>query len=569
MSLSIAQIEKHQIALSKLIDAWLEENPNNPSVDLASDIELSTPERGDPVSPKQIVTVALRTRPFLENETSDGKQPLSGIHARGTKMIVHVPASKWSGPTIQHKSFEGDFSFGPESTSDHVYQSLVVKPETYTISSLEEIISRDIFPAAKAYAESHFPNSSEPAEEVYAFGVSLYELLGNKVSDLLDRDAAGNGANVEVAEDKFGGIRVSAKVVPVTNSQELASMIASAAGHRRTSATLKNETSSRSHCVLTITITNTLVPSAEPGRLVLVDLAGSERAADRSAHTKDRMDENTLTYVSPFRVTTTPQTNGSVPSPSAWTNDEFRAWVGKTSTKIDPAKLAPFESGKQMCELEEAVFIQRCLGSQKDGLVGTNDALTEKGAKAFYDKLWGLIFAAKESIRRKTKLKHNPPSVWSNFQVRDFVEKELWSIDIEKFCPSLGANPRRGRDFVQDMGEAEFILLATSAAKEGQTVTVEDAKDLHTKMWKLENDTRNAERNATLAQRQDENAGMVIDDELLGTLLDHPAVYGTGPEAVARKKEAIRVIRSAREAKLQREKKRLEQQNREQAESDN
>jgi kinesin family protein 2/24 len=43
--------------------------------------------------------------------------------------------------------------------------------------------------------------------------------------------------------------------------------------------------------VLTITVSNTLVPSAEPGRLVLVDLAGSERAADRSAHTKDRMDE--------------------------------------------------------------------------------------------------------------------------------------------------------------------------------------------------------------------------------------------------------------------------------------
>lgn len=46
-----------------------------------------------------------------------------------------------------------------------------------------------------------------------------------------------------------------------------------------------------SHCVLTITVSNTLVPSAEPGRLVLVDLAGSERAVDRSVHTKDRMDE--------------------------------------------------------------------------------------------------------------------------------------------------------------------------------------------------------------------------------------------------------------------------------------
>lgn len=46
--------------------------------------------------------------------------------------------------------------------------------------------------------------------------------------------------------------------------------------------------------MLTITVANTLVPSAEPGRLVLVDLAGSERAVDRSVHTKDRMDEASI-----------------------------------------------------------------------------------------------------------------------------------------------------------------------------------------------------------------------------------------------------------------------------------
>lgn len=77
-------------------------------------------------------------------------------------------------------------------------------------------------------------------------------------------------------------------------------------------------------------------------------------------------------------------------SPAAWSNEDFRTWVGKTSSKIDPAKFAPFESGKQMCELEEDVFIQRCLASQKDGM---NKPLTESGAKVFYDKLWGLIGA--------------------------------------------------------------------------------------------------------------------------------------------------------------------------------
>ncbi|KAG8682105.1 hypothetical protein FRC09_017011 [Ceratobasidium sp. 395] len=278
----------------------------------------------------------------------------------------------------------------------------------------------------------------------------------------------------------------------------------------------------------------------------------------------------------------TSQTNDLVPSPSAWTNDEFRDWVGKTSTKINPTKLAPFESGKQMCELDETVFIQRCLDSQKDGLVGTDKALTAKGAKAFYDKLWGLIFAAKQSTRPEIQLEYNPPSVWSNFQVRDYVEKELSAIDIEKFCPSVGANPRRGRDFVWDMGEAEFIILATSSAKEGETVSVEEAKALHTKMWKLENDTWNAERKTILTQRQDENAGTGMDDifEFLDARLDDPSIYGKGeittlslsemdnsPEGIARREEHLRrneETRAERELQLQREREILEQWKREQ-----
>lgn len=32
--------------------------------------------------------------------------------------------------------------------------------------------------------------------------MSLYELLGNKATDLLDRDEGGNGKPVDVAEDK-------------------------------------------------------------------------------------------------------------------------------------------------------------------------------------------------------------------------------------------------------------------------------------------------------------------------------------------------------------------------------
>ncbi|CAE6501034.1 unnamed protein product [Rhizoctonia solani] len=696
MSLSATAIDKNHLILSKFIASWLEDNP---PLDPAPILTSGAENKSD--GTKQVVTVALRTRPFLENEaTANSKEFLPGVHARGQKMFVHVPSSKWTGPTIQHKHFDGDFSFGPESSSEHVYELLVMKPglldtvlgggigcilaygqtgsgKTYTISSLEEILSRNIFAAAESYASSHFSNSQKSPRDVFTIGISLYELLGNKATDLLDRNGDGDGVTVDIAEDKLGDIRVSAKVIPVMGPERLAEIVATAASHRRTSATLKNETSSRSHCILNIIVSNTLVPSAEPGRLMMVDLAGSERAADRSAHTKDRMEEarlintslmslkdcvrgralveverlkkdgrkvgfqhipyrsskltlalkpvfdveatrhcktvviahvsphladtphsnNTLTYVSPFRVTTLSESASSESSPAAWSNEDFRAWVGKASSKIDPVKLAPFESGKQMCELEEQLFIQRCLESQKDGLAGSIKALTEKGAKAFYDKLWSIIVAAKQNARPEElrTLTYNPPSMWSHFQVRDYIENELPAVDLDKLMPTLVPNPRRGKDFIFDMGEAEFTLALTSSSKDGEVVSIEGAKMLHTKLWKIENDTWNATRTMTLAQRQDPNAGTGMDDilDFLDAQSDNPTIYGPGaggtpdnttpattsllfmdntPEGIARREEHIRqaeVQFEARKDRLAQEQAAIEQWKKEQAEGDN
>ncbi|CAE6425891.1 unnamed protein product [Rhizoctonia solani] len=641
MSLSTAAIEKNHAILSKLITTWLKENP---SLDSVSEVISKSENKSE--EPKQVVTVALRTRPFLENETSgEEKKLLPGVHARDRKMFVHVPSSKWNGPTIQHKSFEGDFAFGPESSSEHVYESLVAN-----LGLLETVLGGGVG-CILAYGQV-------PSKDVFTIGISLYELLGNKVTDLLDRDENGDGVTIDIAEDKFGEIRVSAKVIPVTDPKQLAEMVATAASHRRTSATLKNETSSRSHCILNIVVSNTLVPSSEPGRLVMVDLAGSERAADRSAHTKERMEEarlintslmalkdcvrgralveaerskqgdgkvgfqhipyrsskltlalkpvfdveatrhcktvviahvsphladashssarNTLTYVSPFRVAMASQATDSELSPATWSNADFRTWVGKTSSKIDPAKLAPFESGKQMCELEEPVFIRRCLESQKDELEGTTKELNEKGAKAFYDKLWGMIVAAKQNARpdELRTLTYNPPSMWSHFQVRDFIEKKLPTVDLEKLMPTLAPNPRRGRDFIQDMGEAEFILTLTSSNKEGEVVSVEEAKAIHTELWKIE------------------STGMDDILQFLDAQMDNPTIYGPDAggkaentaletsllfmdntsEGVARREEHMRQSRAqleAQKAVSEHEKKLLEQWRREQMEGNN
>lgn len=73
------------------------------------------------------------------------EEPLRGQDARNPHMFVHVPANKarsfpllyetvslayldalkWSGPSIQHKWFSGDYAFGPLDNNEQVYQSLI------------------------------------------------------------------------------------------------------------------------------------------------------------------------------------------------------------------------------------------------------------------------------------------------------------------------------------------------------------------------------------------------------------------------------------------------------------
>ena len=66
------------------------------------------------------------------------------------------------------------------------------------------------------------------------------------------------------------------------------------AAHRKTRATERNATSSRSHAIATIRVQHIGFPDGagpEPGVLRIIDLAGSERAADSGKHDKQTMTE--------------------------------------------------------------------------------------------------------------------------------------------------------------------------------------------------------------------------------------------------------------------------------------
>ncbi|KAK7001327.1 kinesin-like protein [Favolaschia claudopus] len=292
------------------------------------------------------VIVAFRTRPPLPNEAAEKfhadpdaqdaaeteAAPVefcSGITVTSAEpgvFFAHVPGMKWSGPTLTHKPYEADLAFGPDIGNEEVYQRTVVANDmlslvlsggvgcilaygqtgsgkTYTMESVEHRVARDLFDQARmvgkrlVLAQGGAEASDTEAGDIFEFNVTFLELLGKHATDLLESteevDAQGNPVRTEIAvrEDKVGNVRPNLISSVIRTSEELEELINKALSHRRTSATLRNAASSRSHALLTISIKNKLLPYADEGQLILVDLAGSERHEDSKDHDKQRMEE--------------------------------------------------------------------------------------------------------------------------------------------------------------------------------------------------------------------------------------------------------------------------------------
>ncbi|KAJ7090915.1 P-loop containing nucleoside triphosphate hydrolase protein [Mycena belliarum] len=344
MASSSTLTSTHLPILRTILDEWHQKQPVPKSfpVPLA---ELQSPPSKDKLKD---VIVAFRTRPPLANETADkfhadlyakdavvdeaGKifslQFCAGITVASTEpgvFFAHIPGMKWSGPTLTHKPYEADLAFGPGVDNEEVYQRTVVvndmlslalsggvgcilaygqtgSGKTFTMESVEHRVARDLFDQARVMGKRLLlaqgaDHPKADTGDIFEFSVTFLELLGKHASDLLELtekvDENGNPVRTEipVREDKVGNVRPNLVASIVSSSEELEVLINKALSHRRTSATLRNATSSRSHAMLTITVKNTLLPYADEGQLILVDLAGSERHEDSKDHNKQRMDE--------------------------------------------------------------------------------------------------------------------------------------------------------------------------------------------------------------------------------------------------------------------------------------
>lgn len=129
-------------------------------------------------------------------------------------------------------------------------------------------------------AQDVFRIQHDPAFSNTSIGVSLFEIYGGKLLDLL------NARNpVRCLEDSRGKVQFPGlSEHSVSSAEELMGVIDAGALNRSTGTTSANADSSRSHAVLHLSLRKDVgrTKNKEIGRLTFIDLAGSERGADTS-----------------------------------------------------------------------------------------------------------------------------------------------------------------------------------------------------------------------------------------------------------------------------------------------
>jgi kinesin family protein 2/24 len=116
-----------------------------------------------------------------------------------------------------------------------------------------------------------------PGYEDFTIGVSLFEIYGGKLFDLLN-----DRKHVKCLENSKGKVCFPGlSEHGLSNPEELISLIERGATNRSTGTTSRNADSSRSHAVLQLHL-RTNAGNKEHSRLTFIDLAGSERGADTS-----------------------------------------------------------------------------------------------------------------------------------------------------------------------------------------------------------------------------------------------------------------------------------------------
>ncbi|CAA3026900.1 kinesin NACK1 [Olea europaea subsp. europaea] len=251
---------------------------------------IVTPGGNRPREEKIMVTV--RLRPLNKREQS-AKDHVAW-ECIDDHTIVYKPSLRER--VAQPSSFTFDKVFDPDCITETVYQDGVKNValsalmginatifaygqtssgKTYTMRGITEKAVNDIY--------THIMNTPERDFRIKISGLEIYN---ENVRDLLNSES---GRNLKLLDDPEKGTVVEKLVEEDANDdQHLRRLINICDSQRQVGETALNDTSSRSHQIIRLTIESTLRENSDTVRsyvasLNFVDLAGSERASQTNA----------------------------------------------------------------------------------------------------------------------------------------------------------------------------------------------------------------------------------------------------------------------------------------------
>ncbi|KAM6155814.1 kinesin-like protein KIF19 [Rhynchocyon petersi] len=270
---------------------------------------MPSPARGSPAmreiattEPKdQQLMVALRIRPLNDAELEEGATTIA--HKVGEQMMVLLDPGEDPDDTLRtHRSREKTFIFDTvfdqhasqedvyRATTQHLVEGVISgynatvfaygpsgAGKTYTMLGMDAkpgIYLQTLTDLFKAIEET-----SDNMD--YSVSMSYLEIYNEVIRDLLNPSLG----FLDLREDSRGSIQIAGITeVSTSNAQEIMQLLTKGNRQRTQEPTATNQTSSRSHAVLQVTVCqrsrgSELVEAARIGRLFMVDLAGSERAS--------------------------------------------------------------------------------------------------------------------------------------------------------------------------------------------------------------------------------------------------------------------------------------------------
>ncbi|KAI5778400.1 P-loop containing nucleoside triphosphate hydrolase protein [Geopyxis carbonaria] len=431
------------------------------------------------------ITIAARLRPLLPGEVAAGDVVGVSVHPEAGAVAVHELRKKFNGaPGVTSSSFRLDKVYGPSATSEEVYRDLVVplvpwawgggvstlfaygqtgSGKTYTVSALEEL-------AAAAIMGGDDSGVLKGERTVH---VCVVELEGAAAFDLLN-----DRRPVNVLEDSFGETQLVGAVEHLaTSASDLLAVLARGMAFRKTEATAKNDTSSRTHAVCRLRITDTSDPAAADGLLFLVDLAGSEVSADSKLHSAARMKETRDINLSLATL------KDCIRGRTLFEAASAGAGAGKAGKK---APHIPWRASL-LTKVLKHVFDPSSPRAAKTAVLAcvkpsAADVAPGKNSLRYAEMLRAPIPKSKPAA-------YNPaePRTWNNEQLRKWIAESSGSPVIDG---SVLAPTESGLQLLK-LPKGAFVARCQPVAGSTEALRPENARAFYDKFWRLHVDSRN------------------------------------------------------------------------------